>query len=249
MPYIMDLKKNFTQYALTDLMDLSSKYSMIIYRWLSMHYSQYEYYQSHGGRSEAQLEKLKNPVISVDELRRLTDTTDEYARMSTFTKWILQKPCEEISQNTHLQVEFEKIKEGRAVKNIRFIVTAKHIARLPRKTGELDAKRQKSLRKADSAIYADAMQSPYTEMLTKTGMLTPQDLINQELMIYLQENVYPQYDELKKLNNGGVAGDHKVQEHMRYVSQHWRPSDTGRKNNKARYLDVSIAGYLNRMKI
>ena len=44
------------------------------------------------------------------------------------------------------------------------------------------------------------------------------------------------------------SGNHKVQAHIRYVSNRWTPSDDGRKNNKARYLDVSIAGYLVQVK-
>ena len=37
MPYLIDLKKNFTQYALSDVMELNSKYSIILYKWLSMY--------------------------------------------------------------------------------------------------------------------------------------------------------------------------------------------------------------------
>ena len=244
IPYLIELKKNFTQYALTDIIELKSKYSVILYRWLSMNYSQYEYYLGHGGRTKVQLSKLKNPTISVEELRRLTDTLGEYERMSTFTLWILKKPCEEITEHTHLKVDFEKIKEGRSVKAIRFHVSAAPQGRLPRKSGNKAAERQQELKKANSEIYADAMASDYTKCLTKVLMLSPNDLMNQKLMIYLYEHVYPQYDELKKLGGGGVKGNHKVQAHIRYVSGRWTPSDDGRKNNKARYLDVAIAGYL-----
>lgn len=70
-----------------------------------------------------QLAGLKNPVIALEDLRRLTDTVNEYERMSTFTRWVLTKPCEDISEHTHLKVTFEKIKSGRRVTSIRFKVT------------------------------------------------------------------------------------------------------------------------------
>ncbi|HFU9602869.1 TPA: replication initiation protein, partial [Streptococcus agalactiae] len=78
MPYLIDLKKNFTQYALSDVMELNSKYSIILYKWLSMNYNQYEHYSVKGGRRTEQVESYRNPSIKVSELRILTDTMNEY---------------------------------------------------------------------------------------------------------------------------------------------------------------------------
>jgi plasmid replication initiation protein len=58
MPYLINLKKNFTQYALSDVMELNSKYSIILYKWLSMQYNQYEHYSNKGGRRKEQLEGI-----------------------------------------------------------------------------------------------------------------------------------------------------------------------------------------------
>jgi len=58
MPYLLDLKRNFTQYLITDIMELTSKYSVIIYKWLSLNYNQYETYKENGQRREEQLEPL-----------------------------------------------------------------------------------------------------------------------------------------------------------------------------------------------
>ncbi|MFK5290136.1 replication initiation protein, partial [Lactococcus lactis] len=69
MPYLIELKNNFTQYALSDLVELNSKYSIILYRWLSMNYNQYEHYSVKGGRRNGQLEEYCNPSITVKELR------------------------------------------------------------------------------------------------------------------------------------------------------------------------------------
>ena len=48
MPYLINLKKNFTQHALSEISELNSKYSIILYRWLSMNYNQYEHYSAKG---------------------------------------------------------------------------------------------------------------------------------------------------------------------------------------------------------
>src|SRR5574337_894770 len=74
MPYLINLKKNFTQHALSDIAELNSKYSLILYRWLSMNYSQYEHYSTKGGRRAEQVEAYRNPSITVKELRVITDT-------------------------------------------------------------------------------------------------------------------------------------------------------------------------------
>lgn len=92
MPYLIDLKQNFTQYALSDIMELNSKYSIILYKWLSMNYNQYLHYKDNGGRRFEQLEAYRNPSISIPDLRSLTDTVNEYKEMSNFTRELLNKP-------------------------------------------------------------------------------------------------------------------------------------------------------------
>src|SRR5574337_629033 len=82
MPYLIELKEKFTQYALSDLVDLNSKYSIILYKWLSMNYNQYEHYIVKGGRREEQVEAYRNPSISIRELRQITDTINAYKRFT-----------------------------------------------------------------------------------------------------------------------------------------------------------------------
>ena len=95
IPYLVNLKKNFTQHALSDLAELNSKYSIILYRWLSMNYNQYEHYSVKGGRRAEQVEAYRNPSISIKELREMTDTINEYKLMHQFTERILKEPLED----------------------------------------------------------------------------------------------------------------------------------------------------------
>jgi plasmid replication initiation protein len=66
-------------------MELNSKYSIILYKWLSMNYNQYEHYSNKGGRRTEQLEEYANPSIKISELRQLTDTV-EYKKFQDFGK-------------------------------------------------------------------------------------------------------------------------------------------------------------------
>src|SRR5574341_220209 len=100
MPYLINLKKNFTQHALSEISELNSKYSIILYKWLSMNYNQYEHYSAKGGRRVNQVESYRNPSITVKELREITDTIHEYKDMSNFTKRVLDNSLKEINHHT-----------------------------------------------------------------------------------------------------------------------------------------------------
>ncbi|WP_273707746.1 replication initiation protein, partial [Leuconostoc mesenteroides] len=100
----INLKTNFTQHALSEISELNSKYAIILYRWLSMNYNQYEHYSVKGGRREEQVENYRNPTMSIRELREITDTIDEYQDFRNFDKWILKNPLDEITAQTSLQV-------------------------------------------------------------------------------------------------------------------------------------------------
>ncbi|WP_200416679.1 replication initiation protein, partial [Virgibacillus salexigens] len=128
MPYLINLKKNFTQHALSDIAELNSKYSIILYRWLSMQYNQYEHYSVKGGRRAEQVEAYRNPTITVKELRVMTDTVNEYKRMFQFTEWILEKPLAEINAHTSFNVSYEKVKKGRSIDSIVFHIEKKRTA-------------------------------------------------------------------------------------------------------------------------
>lgn len=124
MPYLINLKTNFTQHALSDIAELNSKYSVILYRWLSMNYNQYEHYNFKGGRRQEQVESYRNPVISMRELREMTDTVNEYKNMTDFTKWVL-KSISEINEQTTFNVTYDKVKKDAVLKAFLFTLQKK----------------------------------------------------------------------------------------------------------------------------
>uniref|UniRef100_UPI0034DD4803 RepB family plasmid replication initiator protein n=1 Tax=Lactococcus sp. TaxID=44273 RepID=UPI0034DD4803 len=238
MPYLIDLKAEFTQYKISELQKLNSKYSIILYRWLSMNYNQYEHYSNKGGRREEQVEEYRNPQISIRELREMTDTVEEYQKMSHFTTWVLEKPLEEINAHTSFNVAYDKVKKGRSVDSIVFHITKKRRAddnsyKLEDKTNQ-EAKAEKEAN--EDRLYAKAMKSKYTKLLLENFLLSPYEMTDPAIMAGLQKNVYPKYDELKTLR--GLEG---VKKHLSYVREKQEPYSKG---NIAKYLKKAIEQYL-----
>ena len=167
IPYLVNLKKNFTQHALSDLAELNSKYSIILYRWLSMNYNQYEHYSVKGGRRAEQVEAYRNPSISIKELREMTDTINEYKLMHQFTERILKEPLEEINAHTSFNVSYEKVKKGRSIDSIVFHIEKKRMA--DDNSYKLDdrAYQEDKARKAETEdeLVLQAINSPYTKLL------------------------------------------------------------------------------------
>ena len=201
MPYLINLKAEFTQYKISELQKLNSKYSLILYRWLSMQYNQYEHYSVKGGRRAEQVEAYRNPSITVKELREITDTIKDYQKMSHFTTWVLEKPLEEINAHTSFNVTYEKVKKGRSIDSIVFHIEKKRKAddnsyKLEDKTYQEDKARKAE---TEDQLVLEAMDSPYTKLLMEHFLLSYLELMDKKILAGLQKNVYPLYDELKEL--------------------------------------------------
>ena len=240
MPYLINLKKNFTQHALSDLAELNSKYSIILYRWLSMNYNQYEHYSNKGGRREEQVEEYRNPTISMRELREMTDTVQDYPRFTNFESYILKNSLKEINAHTHFNVTYDKIKKGRSIDRIVFHIEKKPVAKNEYyKQEEQDPVylENKADREAkQKMLFAEAMQSPYTKLLGEKWLINVADMQNISTMTGLAEKVYPLYDELKEAR--GLKG---VETHLSYVAS---KQEGYSKRNVVKYLKTAIEGYL-----
>ena len=240
MPYLIELKTKFTQYALSDLVDLNSKYSIILYKWLSMNYNQYEHYSVKGGRRTEQVESYRNPSISIKELRLMTDTVKDYKRFDHFETRVLKNAIEEINTHTHFNVTYEKVKKGRSIDSIVFHITKKPVARnYFYKLEEQDPiylQDKANKEQAEELLAGKALKSKYTKLLLDNMLLSPYEMTDTSLMAGLQAHVYPLYDELKKLR--GLNG---VKDHLSYVSS---KQEAYSKRNVAKYLKKAIEQYL-----
>ena len=238
MPYLINLKKNFTQHALSDISELNSKHSIILYRWLSMNYNQYEHYSYKGGRREEQVEAYRNPSISIRELREMTDIVNEYKLFADLEKWILKKPLEEINDHTSFTVTYDKVKKGRSIDSIVFHITKKR--RADDNSYKLEDKvyQEDKARKAETEdmLTVQALKSPYTKLLMEHFLLSYLDLTDTKILSGLQAHGYPLYDELKDLR--GLNG---VKDHLSYVRA--KREDYSKKNI-TKYLKKAIEQYL-----
>ena len=82
----------FTKLELKEFNLFNSKFSLIILEFLK------------------QYEKLKNiPEVSIDELRRITDTTKKYPNFSDFEKRVLKVAVSEINESTNYNVSYELV--------------------------------------------------------------------------------------------------------------------------------------------
>ncbi|WP_461216411.1 RepB family plasmid replication initiator protein [Lactococcus cremoris] len=243
MPYLINLKAEFTQYKISELRKLNSKYSIILYRWLSMQYNQYEHYSVKGGRRAEQVESYQNPSITVKELRVITDTLNEYKEMSNFTREVLNKPLEEINAHTSFNVTYDKIKKGRSIDSIVFHIEKKRMAddnsyKLDNRAYQEDKKQKET----DNRLLAgEALENKYTKLLIEHFLLSPYDMTDTATMAGLQKNVYPLYDELKDLR--GLNG---VKDHLSYVAS---KKEAYSKRNVAKYLKKAIEQYLPTVKL
>ncbi len=243
MPYLINLKAEFTQYKISELQKFNSKYSLILYRWLSMQYNQYEHYSVKGGRRAEQVEAYRNPSIPVKELRVITDTVNDYVRFQSLETWVLKKPLEEINAHTSFNVTYDKIKKGRSIDSIVFHIEKKRMAddnsyKLDNRAYQEDKKQKET----DNRLLAgEALENKYTKLLIEHFLLSPYDMTDTATMAGLQKNVYPLYDELKDLR--GLNG---VKDHLSYVAS---KKEAYSKRNVAKYLKKAIEQYLPTVKL
>ena len=242
LPYLVELKENFTQYLLSDIAKLNSKYSIIIYKWLSMNFNQYEYYRHTNSRREIQLEKYRNPIITIKELRRLSNTENEYGKFFNFETRILKTAEKEINQCTTLNMSYEKIKKGRSIDSIQFHISKKE--KPQELNGEYKTREQDPAYMQDKAnreeqedkLFKQAMQNPYTMELITSTLLSPVEMTDITLMANLQQEVYPLYKELEN-----IVGLEGVRKHLEYVSS--KKLDYS-KPNLVKYLKTAVMRYL-----
>lgn len=226
MPYLIGMKDKFTQYKLTDIAKLNSKYSITLFKLLTMNNNMYE-----AKPFPNNIDKYKNPTYSVEELKRLTDTTDSYKRFYDFEKRVIRESVMEINAKTDLQITYTKNKHLREVVSIKFEISNKN-DKYNKKKPELDI---------DS--YASAINNPYIKYLIEKEILTVSN-INDVIGVY--EIVVPIYEETA---NMFVETTHKykdvVYRHIDHID-HYIDKD---KDDKGivNYLKVCAEDYLEKL--
>ena len=193
-----------------------------------------------GKRNQQQLDEYQNPIISVKDLREMTDTVEEYKAIKDFSIWVLIRPLEEITKNTHFNVTYEKIKKGRSIESIQFHIVKKENWKDENyKRNDVQAQLTEEQKQAQNQVnYAVAVANPFTMKLINASLLYATDIANQDKILELAESVYPIYDKLVK-----ELGEDALETHLDYVRRKM-VDYSNEKKNIVKYLSVSATQYL-----
>ena len=107
MPYLINLKENFTKYNVLEIKGFSSKYGLILY----------EYLLSEKYKNLAE----KRYTLEMSYLRKITGTEKKYNDFRNFEKKVLKVAIDDINTAVvSILVDYKKIKYGRKVEYIKF---------------------------------------------------------------------------------------------------------------------------------
>lgn len=149
LPYLTGLQREFTRYALTDVIKMTSAYAVRLYELLA---------QQPSGRRE----------IALSDLRRWLQLEDRYESIRDFKRWVLDPAVEQINEHSPLTVTWSQRKTGRKVTHLAFDYATKSKA----KPVAGKPKRERKP-KAEAAPAAAGDVPGYAAALAKRAGLTP----------------------------------------------------------------------------
>ncbi|HBM17504.1 MAG TPA: hypothetical protein DD381_14340 [Lentisphaeria bacterium] len=104
-PFILGLKKNFTQYHIENIKPLKSGYSIRIFEMLKMNAWKSETYR-----------------IKLDELKKMFGIEDKYKLYTDFKKDVIERAKTELKEHCEIYFEYLEIKHGNKVAEIEFTI-------------------------------------------------------------------------------------------------------------------------------
>lgn len=102
IPYLLNIRNNFTKYELYYILRFKSKYSIRLY----------ELFKSY--------EFTRKVEIDIDDLQKMLDSN--YERFYDFKRKVIEVALREINKETDINVDVEYIKQGRSYKKIKFTI-------------------------------------------------------------------------------------------------------------------------------
>lgn len=103
LPYLTNLKDNFTTYNLKDVARFKSTYGIRIYELIK---------QWEGTKSWLE--------ISIQEMKSLFSIEDKYKRTDVFKRKVIEPAMKDINTYSDLQITYENIKTGRKITGFKF---------------------------------------------------------------------------------------------------------------------------------
>ena len=105
MPYLTQLKGQFTQYQLNHISGFTSVHTMRFYELLT------------------QYKRVGQRYITIEDLKKWLQLEDKYNLWAELQRWVIKPSLNEINEKSDLFVEYEPIKKGRKVTGIEFRIT------------------------------------------------------------------------------------------------------------------------------
>lgn len=103
-PYLLQLKSRFTTINLSDLMQFSSIHAIRIYELLKQHYN------------------TRERTMSIEYIKRCCGVENKLKQFVHFERYLLLIAQREINEKSDIYFDFEKIKLGRKIVSIKFII-------------------------------------------------------------------------------------------------------------------------------
>lgn len=166
IPFLSELKDNFTQYKLEHVLNFKSSYSTRLYEILK---------SSMNGEI----------MLTVEWLKEALELPPSYHRMDNLKKRVLKPALNEINKHTDMTASYEQIKDGRYVTAFKFVFTLREDKKRVHRKAASDPARIDGVLKTDIEKFAkpgETYQQVATRlrmeqmMLEKTGKPTTIDI-------------------------------------------------------------------------
>lgn len=121
LPYLTQLKANFTKYKLIEITELSSIHAIRLYELIVMWVNQYQY----------------SKQLDLDDFRYIMGVKDKYKQFGQLRERVIETAISEINENTNykISVEYRKVKRTYVSLTLKF--HKKTLAKLANKSGVL----------------------------------------------------------------------------------------------------------------
>lgn len=167
MPYLTQLKGQFTQYQLEHISGFVSVHSMRFYELLT------------------QYKRIGERRITVEDLKKWLQLEKKYNLWAELQRWVIKPALSEINEKSDLFVEYEPVKQGRKTIGVEFTISDEKPKKRPRfphknkygKFVKLD-KQNPKMSNAEYGNYAKDCLKVLEDFYTKIEDVTTDDLRN-----------------------------------------------------------------------
>lgn len=112
-PFLVGLRGSFTRYRLAEIINLHSMYAIKVYEALNA-------YMDDNNKPHADV--ATEIAISIDELRRITDTIEKFERYSNFKAKVIDAALKEINEKSIYHVTATPYKNGKMIAGFDFLI-------------------------------------------------------------------------------------------------------------------------------